>query len=505
MTASAARDRKAATEDPADTEAPWHANARVVDGGKFDDTADVTPLSRPTTDLGNAERLVDQHGEDIRYFTPAKTWFVWDGARWAEDRTLKVHRLAQTVVRAIYDEAAEATDSDSRKALAKWAVASEASGRLASVVDLARPKVPVVEEDLDSDPWLLNCPNGTIDLSTGDLLEHRREDLITKMTGVPYDPDALCPRWEQFLHEIMGGDLDLIAYMRRAVGYTLTGVDTEQAFLVLYGGGANGKSTFVNALDDVLGDYAGTCGKDTLAAGLRKSQGGANEELVEMRGKRLVSATETEQGEPLAEAMVKRLTGGEKITARKLFGHNITFRPTFTIWLSTNHLPQVKGTDTGIWRRLKLVPFSVTFSDDQKDPDLAEKLRSESAGILAWAVRGCLEWQEHRLETPGAVLKATANYRAESDHLQAFIDDECFIDPHEKVDQRTLYARYVKWFEEGGEHGSMSSLDFKRSMERRGFEVKRTTVSGKFTNAFLGLRIEDAMNQAVRNGRGDWQ
>lgn len=469
-----------------------------ADNGDGQDDGNDPPTTkisrgRPCTDIGNAERLIDHHGDDMLYFAPAKEWLIWDGKRWAADRTLKHRTLAKKVVRTIYDEAAAATDSEQRKSLAKWAVNSESAGRVSAMVTLAESDVAVTEEDLDKDVWLVNTQNGTLNLRTGQLEPHDRGDRLTKITKVAYNPNAQCPRWMQFLDEIMQGDQELIDYLQRAVGYTLTGDDSEQCFLVLYGVGANGKGTFVNTLAAILGDYAGTCGRDVIAGGIRKSQGAANEELVDLRGQRLVTATETEQGEPLAEAMVKRITGGDPITARKLFGHNITFNATFTLWLSTNHLPKISGTDDGIWRRLKLVPFNAKFPEGRNDPHLKEKLIEEAEGILAWAVEGVRLWQAHGLTTPESVRSATHDYRAESDHVQQFIDDECDVSTEMKELQKTVFARYVKWCEDETQT-PLSSLEFKRTLERKGLTVKRVSHNGSFGNCFLGLRIRSSLS-----------
>lgn len=444
---------------------------------------------RPCTDLGNAERLIDLHGPDLLYFAAQGEWLVWDGVRWEIDVRLRHRRLAAEAVRTIYTEAGRAETKDEKKDLIRHAMASESAGRISAMVKLSEPYLAITEHDLDTDVWLLNTPNGTLNLRTGQLEPHDRNDRITKVTKVPYNPDAKCPRWDQFLLEIMGGDQAMVDYLQRGVGYSLAGDDSEQAMMLAVGDGANGKSTFVNTLADVLGDYAGTCGKDVIAAGQRSSAGAANEELVNLRGLRFVSATETEQGQPLAEAQIKRITGGETITARKLFGHNITFRPTFTLWLSTNHLPKITGTDDGIWRRIKVVPFRVKFPAGSADPHLREKLMAEAEGILAWAVRGAQLWIEQGLQTPDVVNEATRSYREESDHLGQFMSEECETDPEFKDLQKSLYARYYQWCADEGGATPLSSLEFKRALVRKGFTVQRAYVNGAQGNAVLGMRL----------------
>lgn len=448
---------------------------------------------RHLTDMGNAERLLDRYGRDLRYFTTAKEWLVWDGTRWEPDRWLRHRKLAAKTVRAIYSEIAGADGKAEQNAILRHAQASEQRARIDSMLSLAEPSCAVTEDDLDQDHELLNTPSGTLDLRTGELEVHNRAHLITKSTVVGFDPHAKCPGWERFIDEITCGDRELADYLQRLVGYTLTGDCSEQILMMLVGSGANGKSTFVNVLLYLLGDYAGTCGKDVLAANQRGSRGGANEELADLRGVRLAAAAEMEQGEPLAEAMVKRITGGELITARKLFGHNITFQPTFTLWLSTNHLPVITGTDDGIWRRIRIVPFKARFTADKADPHLLDKLKAEAAGILAWAVRGTAMWREHGLVTPAAVLEATSDYRQDSDHLGLFIAECCETDPSFKVLQRSLYARYVQWCQEDGGSLPLRSLQLKRELERKGFQVDRATTTEGYGQAVLGLRARSRL------------
>ena len=341
----------------------------------------ATPFN--TTDLGNAERLVAQHGEDLRYCYPWAKWLVWDGKRWAVDAAGELERRAVETVRAIYAEAEAAPDSDERRRIAKHAMASESRARIEAMMALARsqPSVPVAPDDLDADPWILNVQNGTIDLRTGALRPHRHEDLITKVVPVEYDPDAHAPRFAQFLREIFDGDEDLISFVRRFAGYSLTGSTAERAFAILHGSGKNGKTTLVELLRDVLGNYAINTDTETI---LRKKYTGVGNDVAALKGARFVSAAEVEQGRALAEAKVKNLTGTDTVTARFLFAEPFDFRPEFKLWLSTNNKPIIRGTDDAIWDRIRLIPFTRRFKGRDADTRLPEKLRAEMPGVLRW-------------------------------------------------------------------------------------------------------------------------
>lgn len=280
--------------------------------------------------------------------------------------------------------------------------------------------------------WLLNVLNGTIDLCTGSLRPHAREDYITRCVNVDYDPDAKCPTWERFIHQVFGGNAEIIAFVQRAVGYSLTGKIVEHVLIVLYGLGSNGKTTLIDALHYLLGpSYAKHAPTDLLLA--RRGEHHPTE-LATLHGARLVTAAETGEGRRLAESLVKQLTGGDPVTARRMRDDFWQFRPEFKLWLATNHRPQIRGTDHAIWRRIRLIPFDVTFhtaetgKTPQQDQTLPARLREEATGILAWAVRGCLAWQSQGLGAPDAVRDATEAYRAEMDVLAMFFEERCIFD-----------------------------------------------------------------------------
>lgn len=302
---------------------------------------------------------------------------------------------------------------------------------------------------LDHDPWLFNCLGGTVNLKTGMLQAHRHEDYLTKIAHIEFDPDAKCPLFDKFIHRIMGGDNDLTSYMQRFVGYCLTGSVIEQVLLIFYGTGANGKSVLSSILGYVLGDYANAAGGHLL---LHQPSGGSDlttlAELAKLRGARLARISEIDEGARLAEAQLKNITGGDTITCRTLFGKPFEYEPSFKVILLCNHMPQVRGTDYAIWRRIHKVPFSVTIPPEERDPNLIVKLRAELPGILNWAIAGCLEWQKQGLNPPAVVQEATAEYQTSEDMFASWLKDSCNQGGHYSAKAKDLlesFKAYSGW------------------------------------------------------------
>jgi putative DNA primase/helicase len=313
------------------------------------------------------------------------------------------------------------------------------------MVSLAQSELPVTPKDLDQHPWLLTVRNGTLDLQTAERREHSRDDLITKLAPVEYDPKATCPRWDAFLNEIFKSDHELVAYVQRVIGYALTGSTKEQCYFILYGTGANGKSTLLETVKAILGDYAKTTPTETLL--LKRGERISND-VARLHGARFVSATEAESNKRLAEALMKQLTGEDAVTARFLHQEFFEFAPAFKMFLAVNHLPVIQSTDPATWRRIHRIPFDVTFLKDKQDKTLREKLLAELPGILAWAVRGCLDWQQHGLNPPGAVVKATAEYKSAMDTLAMFLNECCMADHNAWTATMELYQAYTAWCDE---------------------------------------------------------
>lgn len=435
--------------------------------------ADITPAPgepKNCTELGNAERLIAKFGASFRYCGAWNRWLYWNGKRLVNDDTGEIFRCAKATVRSIYAEAAASTDDFRRKELAKHAVRSESDSKIRAMVNLAKyePMVAVTPEQLDTDPWLFNVMNGTLDLRTGELKPHSIDNLITKLAPVTYDPNADCPKWKEFLNQIFAGNQELIRYIQKIVGYSLTGDTREQCLFFLYGHGSNGKSTFLDTIQEFMGpDYCKQTPSDTLMA--KKNDGGVPNDIAMLKGTRLVSSVETEQGKRLNEPMVKQLTGGDKISARFMRGEWFEFKPTFKIFILTNHRPNIVGDDNGIWRRIRLIPFEVIIPPEKQDKQLGEKLKAELSGILNWAIDGCMMWQREGLGMPDDVARATNEYRKDMDILGDFFEERCVLRDDLMVNHALLYKAYEDYCHENGGY-KLSSKAFALKLKERGFE-----------------------------------
>lgn len=401
----------------------------------------VKPAVFNLTDAGNAEYFASTYGEHVRYDHRRGRWLLWCNHRWEPDADGRVRRLAKDAIRRRLHDAAALDDTDARARGVKWALASESRQRLDALLYLAQAERPLADagDGWDANPWLLGVRNGVVDLQAGTLRDGRRDDRITMSTAVAFQPAAGSPRWSRFLSEVFAGDAELVAFVHRAIGYSLTGITTEQCLFLLHGTGANGKGTFTNTLKYMLGDYGWNMPFSTIEIRDRAS---IPNDLAALAGRRFVSASETNDGTRLNEARVKALTGCDPITARFLHGEFFTFEPVAKFWLSVNHRPVVRDDSFGFWRRLRLVPFTQTFT---VNPTLADDLRAEAAGILAWAVRGCLEWQRHGLQPPAVVAEATAQYERDSDPLADFINETIEHVPDSEVAASELYEHWVRW------------------------------------------------------------
>jgi putative DNA primase/helicase len=448
------------------------------------------PRRRQFTDLDNAERFVDAHSSCVLWCPARKSFLVWDGKRYEWDDRGEAVKLAHQTARGIHNEAADAESADAQKAITKWALASQNESRINAMLSQSKPYLAVGMEELDRDPWLINCQNGTLDLRTGKLNDHDPADRITKIVPVEYDPEAPCPRFLRFLKETLLDDA-VIEFVKRYSGYTLTGITRERLLAILYGFGKNGKTTLIELLHEALGDYARNTDVETLL--IKKYQGVGND-VAALKGARFVSAAEVEKGRRLAESKVKQLTGRDTVTARFLFGENFDFKPEFKLWLSTNNKPVIQGTDDAIWDRLRLIPFTQRFEGTTADPKLPDKLRAELPGVFAWMVAGCLEWQEHGLEEPEKVTEATLQYRAEMDTLAAFIEDRCVLGTTALAPATPLYKQYQKWCDDAGEKPETQKM-FGMRLSERGFEstqISRGPHKGRRGWLGIGIRVDDA-------------
>lgn len=445
------------------------------------------------TDLANAKRLAAQHGQDL-HFAPERGWFVWDGKRWAfDEKMVELQARAKMTAEAIFDEVKNARDRDVTYRHAKR---SQSRNAIEAMIWLARsePGIKTKLTNFDANGWLFNVANGTVDLRTGVLHPHRRDDLITNISPVVFKQDADCELWDRFLSTITDNDDALYNYLRRFVGYLLVGDTTEQALHFLYGLGGNGKSVFCEVLMRLLGEYAIAVSPDMI---MLKRHGGIPNDVARLRGVRAAVMNETAQGARFDEAKLKDLTGGDTLTARFLHQEYFDFAPTHRIVIRGNHKPAIAGTDEGIWRRLRLVPFTVTIPDDERDRHLLHKLQAELPGVLNWALAGCLEWQRDGLKPPAIVTDAVRDYREESDILGRFIDEHCRIDKLAQVKSGAFFQRYQQYSELAGERW-IAHKDLPDEMRRRGFDHKRRKGGGMY----FGIELEPISMPELRGGDG---
>ena len=430
-------------------------------------------------DMGNAKRFTDLFGEEIRYCYIEKKWYYYDGRKWCIDNSGVTERMTDRAVEAMKAEAKVYLQTDSEdmsKAFEKHIKNSRSHKSKTAMRNEAMHHVPILPSQMDRYKMALNTPAGIINLKTGELKPHKSEYYFTKITSCDYSATIQCPQWLKFLDEIFNGDKDLIRYVQKAAGYTLTGSTAEQCAFFLYGTGRNGKSTFIDVLRDIWGDYATNIQPETIMV-RNSSNSSANSDIARLKGARLVTSVEPNEGVRINEGLLKQLTGDDTVTARKLYSDEFEFKPEFKLWMATNHKPIIRGTDTGIWRRIHMIPFVVQIPEENVDRKLKYKLKAELPAIFKWCVEGCLLYQQEGLSMPKAVLESVKEYRREMDVISAFIDDRCELTGSIKAS--VLYAVYAKWAEENNEY-CMSSTKFGVEMSKRFEKIK--TMNGAFYN-----------------------
>lgn len=442
--------------------------------------------SEPLTELGYAHRLIEVFGDRLRYVPAWRRWLVWDGKRWAHDTTGQAARWMKSIARRVTADALAIQNENARKTALGLARRGESSAGVSGALTLAGTEegIVVTPDDLDADPYLLNCVNGTLDLRTGELRAHDSADLLTRMTGAAVGPAASGTAFSSFLERVQP-DPEMRAYLARLTGHALEGRVTEHILPIFHGDGANGKGTFITAILAALGDYADAADPELLNA---RSFDAHPTGVADLFGLRLAVLHESDAGRRLAEGTVKRLTGGDRLKARRMREDFWHFDPSHTFIMLTNHRPVVSGQDEGIWRRLRLVPWDVVIPADERDERLGDRLRLEADYVLTWLVRGYQDWREHGFTEPERVTAATAAYRADSDALGRFIGDKCITGPHFRVRSSELYAAWAKWCAaEGTESGTNKA--FSESLQNRGFDKKPTKVGIVWTG--IGLNGGD--------------
>lgn len=458
-----------------------------IGNGKVIQTVDEEKMRAYTfDDMGNAERFVDLFGENVRYCYTEKKWYFYNSMRWSVDNLGVILRMADKCVEAmkaeakLYLQADEESGGDMAKAFEKHMKSSRSNKSKKAMLNEIEHHLPILPIQMDRYKMALNTPSGIINLKNGDIKAHNPEYYFTKITSVDCAEAADCPRWLAFLNDIFAGDKDLIRYIQKAVGYSLTGSTAEQCAFFLYGTGRNGKSTFIDVIRDVFGDYAANIQPETIM--VKSSQSNAiNSDIARLKGARLVTSVEPNEGVRLNEGLLKQLTGDDTVTARKLYSEEFEFKPEFKLWMATNHKPIIRGTDTGIWRRIHMIPFDVQIPEDKVDKNLTHKLKAEMTGIFKWCIDGCLMWQREGLQMPAAVLKSVREYRREMDVISAFIEDKCTLEG--TVQASTLYAAYASWADSNNEY-CMSNTKFSTELAKRFEKIK-----GRNYNYFTGISI----------------
>ena len=441
----------------------------------------------PLTDAGNAELFAALYGHILRFDHARNRWLIWEEHRWAPDSDGEVRRLAKKAARVRYRTALDIEDLDLRGKTASSAVRSESRQRLDACLALARSEHPIADSGMtwDPDPYLLGVANGVVDLRTGMIRSGHPDDRLTMQVPVQYDVKAECPRWQQFLHQVFQRDGELIGFVQRALGYSLTGSVREQVLFLCYGTGSNGKSVFLDMLRNVLGDYAMNIPFTVLELQQRPS---LTNDLASMAGRRLVTSSETNESTRLNEARIKALTGGDPITARFLYSESFTYEPVAKFWLAVNHLPRVRDDSYGFWRRVRVLPFNEQFTGDDADKGLPFKLLEELPGILNWGVQGALNWRLVGLAPPSAVMTATQAYRKDNDELDGFVADCCVVADGVRAEPGHLFSEYQRWSKEQGilERHRLGSRSFgTRIRERFG-----DSVSSNGKRYFLGIGLK---------------
>lgn len=444
------------------------------------------------TDTGNAHRLYDKFGSVLRYSYNRKKWYFWTGKVWTVDDSGEVKKLADEVIEDLKAEAWKIQDEDLQEAALKWAKRTASSNAKEAMIKECQHlnDIPASPDDFDAYNDFLNCQNGIVNLRNGELLPHDSRLMLSKITNCEYDVKKRQPkRWLKFLDEITNGNKELQEYIQKSIGYSISGSNREQCAYFLYGMGNNGKSTFLDTIADMLGDYASNAQPDTLMmqSKIGSLGGGANSDIARLKSARFVTCEEPTEGVRLNEGLLKQLTGGSKVTCRFLYGDEFEYTPEFKIWVATNHKPVIQGMDIGIWRRIKLLPFEVNIPKEKVDKNLKYKLRQEFPQILAWAVEGCMKWQKDGgLSEPACVLEATKDYKQEMDLIAGFVE-QCIVidyDTDEKIMASDLFSIYSRWAKVNNE-AEMSAKRFGMEIMKKIPEKGRNSKGVYYTKISL--------------------
>jgi putative DNA primase/helicase len=423
------------------------------------------------TDEALALRFASRHTEDLRYVAALSRWFAYTGTYWRLDDTLFAFDRARHICR---EASAECNKGKIGSVLA--------SAKTVSAVErLARAdrKLVATIDQWDQDLMSLNTPAGRIDLRDGSLQAHSASDYCSRITAVA--PGGVCPTWHKFLERVTDHNDGLLAFLQRVAGYSLTGLTSEHALFFLYGLGANGNSVFLSTLAGILGDYHKTAPIETFTA---SSYDRHPTDLAGLRGARLVTATETEEGRRWAESRIKQMTGGDKMAARFMRGDFFEFTPQFKLVIAGNHRPGLRSVDEAIRRRFNLIPFTVQIPPAERDEKLTQRLKEEWPGILAWMLEGCLAWQSEGLSAPAVVTQATAEYLESEDAMSCWLEDKCERSHQSRTSSSDLFVSWKNWADAAGEPVGTQKR-FSQKLEERGFEKERNRRGTDFVGIYL--------------------
>lgn len=439
------------------------------------------------SDITNAELFTDMNKNNLRWCRDYGGWFLFNGKVWRKDNNDKIKTFAVKTIDKL-TEICYAAKGDIAHAHLKR---SSSNAGLNAMIDCSKGFIGCSVEDFDANELLFNCNNGTINIETREFRTFQPSDMLTKMGYVDYVEDAKCPLWLKFLDEIFLSDKEIIEFMQRVIGYSMTNSTIEQCMFIFYGQGRNGKSKFIESIFNIMGDYAMNCPSQTFAV---KQNPGIPNDVARLKGARMVTAIESNQNVYLDESMIKQMTGGDRITARFLNKEFFEFNPTFKIFFATNHKPRIRGTDTGIWRRIHMIPFLLNITEEQEDRQLGEKLRKEASGIFNWMLDGYRAYKEQGLNVPSKIKEHTQLYREEEDDIGKFLKEECIIQKGGAIPT----VEFCNRFEEvmGYKRGNRAIVEY---MTRNGFrpnEDCRIFINGKRQKCFIGLRWDDGAEKS---------
>lgn len=442
------------------------------------------------TDTGNAKMFIDEYGEILRFNTDNKKWMFWNGKFWQHDQYNNIKNLAEIVIEKMRVMAKQIDDEDVRKAMIQNVKRTlQSSGKEAMIKESQHlPGIPVTNSVFDQDPMLFNCESGVVDLRTGQLMPHDKDKMISRISSWNIDMSGTPTLWLKFLGEIFEQDVEMLNYVQRIMGYSITGSTREQCMFMLIGDGSNGKSLLLDIMNEAVGSYGATSNVDIL---LEKNVGGGANlgDVARLAGVRHVVTDEAKLNDKLNESAIKTLTSGiGKIVARFLYGNEFEFTPIFKIFMASNYKPIIRGTDHGIWRRIKVLPFKVIIPDHKQDKDLKDKLLAEMPQILGWMVKGCLEWQRVGLKTPAKIDKETREYREEMDVVQRWINETCEVGLAFKEKSTDLFKNFSNYVQVNKEF-QLSHTMFGRNMSKK--------FTKRFFNGstyYVGVKLKDQNN-----------